>query len=275
MTTKKKAFIFLPLLFVLLGGGYLGTQGPAVDEGNLPKFMTTNFIDEASITSISKFRSAAGHDFSAGDESCRSMKHYFSPNITAENRAYMESSQGVPRPPDGTTDINVYSPVNGTVTQVASEQFPVGKQVYIVPDEASNYTIRIFHVWVNSEIEGGTFGLGGTKVTAGQKIGVIAAGQTTDVAVEVGKMPWQKAYVSAFEVMTPEVVAEWQARGLGSVSDVIISPEARAANPLECTGERGEEFVRPAGYDDQSDYLPLHGYIDEKASYKDEPQRNI
>jgi len=43
----------------------------------LPYFITASHVDLADIAFVSKFRSAAGHDFSDSFETCCSMKHYF------------------------------------------------------------------------------------------------------------------------------------------------------------------------------------------------------
>ena len=43
----------------------------------LPYFITASHVDLTDIASVSKFRAAAGHDFSDSFETCCSMKHYF------------------------------------------------------------------------------------------------------------------------------------------------------------------------------------------------------
>jgi hypothetical protein len=43
--------------------------------------------------------------------------------------------------------------------------------------------------------------------------------------------------VSYFEVITDKVFSEYQNRGIGSRSDLIISKELRDANPLTCSGD--------------------------------------
>jgi hypothetical protein len=77
----------------------------------VPQFVNTNYIDIAKVSSISKFRSSAGHDYSdvtqfgtdalkdsAGKvEGCRSMKHYFAA-------------------PDST--VKIFAPVAGTISSI-------------------------------------------------------------------------------------------------------------------------------------------------------------
>ena len=60
--------------------------GPPVDPANPPRIAVNNFVDLAPYISITKLRSAYGHDYTFGDDehdptglSCRSMKHYFEP----------------------------------------------------------------------------------------------------------------------------------------------------------------------------------------------------
>src|SRR5271157_4106095 len=51
---------------------------------DLPTLVEADYIELPKIASISKFRSAAGHDYSDAFESCRSMKHYFRPSEDAD-----------------------------------------------------------------------------------------------------------------------------------------------------------------------------------------------
>ncbi|MFQ5356513.1 MAG: hypothetical protein ACE5DY_08545, partial [Mariprofundaceae bacterium] len=47
-----------------------------------PQFVSTDFVALTNdINDISMFRSASGHDYSDSFETCRSMKHYFSPPV--------------------------------------------------------------------------------------------------------------------------------------------------------------------------------------------------
>src|SRR5258708_5244428 len=48
-----------------------------VEAGGIPRIVEADYIDLSKIVSISKFRSAQGHDYCDDFESCRSMKHYF------------------------------------------------------------------------------------------------------------------------------------------------------------------------------------------------------
>src|SRR5687767_2314823 len=82
---KKIAKIIGLLVLVVVVGGiafmwYIMRPMLSFDESRIPRdLITASFIDVDRVYMVSKFRSAAGHDFSSGvkDETCRSMKHYF------------------------------------------------------------------------------------------------------------------------------------------------------------------------------------------------------
>ncbi len=224
-----------------------------VDVSNPPKFVEHEFIDLSAVFSISKFRSAEGHDFSDGSETCRSMKHYFNQQY---NEAYSQATaknNGMPPGPDGKTDVAIYSPVNGTIVEIASERMPIGEQIYIVPDKAKDYTVRLFHIYKSSNIQKGS------RVTAGQQIGSVPKGQNTDISVET-----KQRYVSYFTVMTDSIFAAYAERGVTARDDVILTKEYRDAHPVPCDQEKAgnQQFTYPAGYDHANDIVKLSGYID-------------
>ena len=212
--------IFLAVILI-----YLHTQHPFFtlpDGKNVPKFITHDFIDLARVTTISKFRSGAGHDYSDPGEPCRSMKHYFQPGT----RIPIDPATYKPQEPF----INIYSPVDGIITEIGDEGFRVGKQIHIAPVQNPEYTIRIFH----------TYPVGikrDSKVSAGQKIGYIGDHQGTDIAVEATSNFKHKNY-SYFEAMTDEVFSNYITRGAKSRDDFIFSKEYRDAHPFSCNGEQ-------------------------------------
>lgn len=243
------------LVLIVVGGAgffFMGGSAKKIDIENPPQFIQAEFIDLSRIGSISKFRSGAGHDYAANGETCRSMKHYYTPIIDPLNDWRRKSTDGIPPKPDGKTDIPILSPVGGKVTSISEEQTPIGKQVWIQPDNAPNYKIRLFHIYLEDNI-----GIG-TKVKAGQKIGVIGGQQGTDIAVE-GLAPWNKQAVSYFEVLPDNLFQAYLDRGATSRDDFIISRAERDANPLQCEGEK---FIYPADYDYSQDEFHLVGYID-------------
>lgn len=201
-----------------------------IDENNLPQFIQADFIDLDKIYSISKFRSGSGHDFNDGSETCRSMKHYFNVQITAEGEKERSENNGIPKPPMAGKAVDIFSPVNGEIVSIKEEQSPIGKQIYIKPDKAKNFTIRLFHIYLLPGFEKGSI------VKAGQKIGEIGIYQNTDIAIEEGPK-FSNKLVSYFQVMPDEIFAKYQARGAKSREDFIITKEERDADPLQCNGE--------------------------------------
>ena len=98
-----------------------------VDAWGYPHFVDVNYIEFERISKVSKFRSAAGHDYSDDFEDCRSMKHYFWPD------EYQDWAT-----------IALYVPVNGVVSR-RFEEF-MGTQVWIRSDEYPDFQFGIFHI---------------------------------------------------------------------------------------------------------------------------------
>ncbi len=253
--------LILLVLVSLLVGKQMMRAG--VDTSNPPKFIQADFVDLSKIYSVSKFRSLAGHDFSGGGEACRSMKHYFAPQLDKAAQTYMMEHNFTPPKPDGKTDIPIYSPVDGKVVKIASENNATGNQIYIVPDNAKDYTIRLFHIWPRAGLKAGLlFGIGGSHVKAGEQIGVIGAYQETDIAIQAKDKIKGSTYVSYFDVMPDKLFDSYIARGVVARDDLIISKEKRDANAVTCQSRsQGERFNKPPGFDENADYVRLSGYI--------------
>ncbi len=226
------------VVIVALGGvGVMAWQrgvfAPA-DADNPAKFIQHDFVDLVKIGSISKFRSNEGHDFSNGGETCRSMKHYFTPAFSDKDMQSLSNQpkdQGKQLPPAPTADtaVAIYAPVDGKITDIRSEHFPVGEQIFITPDKAKGYSIRLFHIYPVEGIKSGS------HVTAGQHIGDISRLSSTDIAVQAGQINGR--FVSYFDVMPDSIFASYQALGIKDRSDLIISKEYRDAHPFTCNGE--------------------------------------
>src|SRR3989344_4715105 len=180
MWRSWKLWVGLVVVILAVGVGLftLGGGVSSIDIEKPKQFIQAEFIDLSRIGSVSKYRSGAGHDYAANGETCRSMKHYFTPITDPTNNWRRNSTNGMPPPPDGQNDIPIYSPVDGEVTNIEKEQTPIGKQIWIRPSKAPAYTIRLFHIYTYDNISVGP------KVSAGEKIGVIGAQQGTDIAVE-------------------------------------------------------------------------------------------
>jgi hypothetical protein len=190
-----------------------------VDAWGIPKFVRVNYIELDRITRISKFRSSIGHDYSDNFEHCRSMKHYFLPYDATD-----------------WSTIRLFSPVNGTVARFFEEW--AGTQVWIQSQEYPDFEFRIFHIHLKDSLKVGQ------SLSAGQLLGTHIGNQTmSDIAVYI-VMPTGRKLISYFDVMTDSLFQAYQARGLGSRSDAIITKEARDADPLTC---EGETFVSGSG----------------------------
>lgn len=183
-----------------------------VDANGIPKFVGIDYIELDNIYSISKFRSGIGHDYSDDFESCRSMKHYFRPK--------------------GSVDwsiVQIFSPINGTVSRI--DDGWAGAQVRIQSEEYPAFFFIIFHVNLTNSLNVGE------PVAAGQQLGTHIGSQTmSDIAVGVST-PGGWKLISYFNVMTDIIFENYQARGINSRNDAIISKEARDADPLTCDGE--------------------------------------
>lgn len=220
--------------------------------GNIEQFIQADFIDLDRIVAISKFRSGSGHDFSQGTgETCRSMKHYYNVQYSAEGERLRVQNNGMPPGPDGKTDIKIYSPVDGKITSIKSEQTPIGEQIYIEPENAPSYTVRLFHIYKLDGIKKGSV------VKAGEQIGRIGQYQNTDIAVQK-EQGFKPQFISYFEVMPDAIFANYLARGVKSRDELILTKEYRDANPLRCNGE---QFAQNYDSDQNSGNLVyLSGY---------------
>lgn len=230
--------------------GYFAGGGAGINTANPPQFIQHDFIDLSKIGSVSKYRSGAGHNYAANGETCRSMKHYYMPIIDPDDDWRLNSSDGLPPPPDGKTDIPIYSPVDGQIVSVKEDQTNIGIQAWIQPKNAPAFKIRLFHIFLSEGINEGS------KVRAGQQIGVIGGQQMTDIAVE-SFAPWKKQAVPYFQVMPDSLFQAYLDRGATSRDDFVISQAKRDANPLQCDGEK---FIYPNNYDHNLDEFHLTGY---------------
>ena len=197
------------------GNGSNGSGGSDtydVDANGIPQFAGVDYIELDKIDQISKFRSGIGHDYSDNFESCRSMKHYFQPNSIVD-----------------WSTVQIFSPANGTVSKIYEEW--AGTQVQIKSEEYPAFFFIIFHVNLTNPLNVGDL------VTAGQQLGTHIGSQTmSDIAVGVSTPNGWKL-VSYFDIITDSVFQDYQAHGLSSQDDAIISKEARDADPLTCDGE--------------------------------------
>lgn len=185
----------------------LATLGP-------PQVLTANYIDLSKIERISRFRSAIGHSYTDGSETCRSMKHYFQPKLTVN-----------------WTGVEIFAPVTGTVWLLASDG-GMGFRVMLRPRDLAALQIALFHVNLDPGIVVNSW------VQAGERIGTHASSRTmSDIAMSIGPKEGG-TLISYFETMTDEVFAHYQARGVASRQAAIITKEERDNDPVPCVGEQ-------------------------------------
>jgi hypothetical protein len=196
------------------GGGGGGSTTPTydVDALGIPKLVTTDYIDLASIERISHFRSSIGHDYADDFETCRSMKHYFQPRASVD-----------------WSTVAIFSPVQGTI-DLTRDDF-AGKQIVIRAQSQPAFTFVIFHVNPSISIANGT------PLTAGQPLGThIGSVTMSDIAVWV-QTPAGRKLLSWFDVMTDGLFQAYAARGITSRQSAVITRAERDADPLTCSGE--------------------------------------
>lgn len=216
---KRRIILFLKvmiLLPVILSSCNKNEVDPQYDINSLgiPKFINNDFIELSKVERISKFRSGAGHDYSDDFESCRSMKHYYSLDTSWE--------------PTNNFISNIYSPVKGEIVKLEKENNSNGYQIWIKSDEYPAFSIVLFHVIISNSIENGM------EVDAGETIGTVTA---TDIAVHVNT-PEGERFISYFDVVSDNIFAQYQSRGINDRNDLVISKEIRDTNPISCDNDQ-------------------------------------
>jgi len=200
-----------------------------IDTYGIPRFVRNDFTQLGKITKISRFRSAAGHDYSDDFESCRNMKHYYAPYDK-----YRVNNE-----------IEIYSPVDGVIHSIIKEGHGASKglinqQVRIQSSEYPAFVFVLFHIdLISLDISKGK------KLQAGELIGharmyypdINDYGGSFDIAVWVNT-PSGIRNISYFDTMADTLFSNYIARGAKSRDDFIISKEARDADPLTCDGQR-------------------------------------
>ncbi|HIF65612.1 MAG TPA: hypothetical protein EYQ34_03295 [Acidimicrobiia bacterium] len=217
--------------------------GPPVDPANPPRIAVNNFIDLAPHISITKLRSVYGHNYTFGDDehdptgqSCRSMKHYF--DAYSLNQRWSGNFGSY----DTKGTVKFYAPADGTIRDLVPSSSSAGPeyQFTIQSSEYPRLAFKFHHVDLLENLQNG-----GT-VVAGQHLGHIARfnGQA-EIATYVVLGPGTGEYISFFDVMSDEVFAEYQARGISSRSQMSITKEARDASPIPCdlSDGQGGKFI--------------------------------
>jgi len=194
----------------------------------VPRFVNRDFTDLSFVREISRFRSSAGRSFTDDCESCRSMRHHFSPFP-----AFRVNNT-----------IPIRCPVDGQVLSVTAETHGASaggqnKQVRVRSTSNSEYSFLFFHVDLAEPHV-----VPGTMVSAGDLLGtarmffddLAETANDFQLAVRV-HTAYTDRYVSWFEVLTDGVFASYAARGVPDRGTLMYSRAARDANPLTCTGQ--------------------------------------
>lgn len=185
-----------------------------------PAFIQAHYLDPAAIARISRFRSGAGHDFSDGQESCRSMKHYFWPQ---------GGEPGATHDPSWTL-LPIFSPVDGRIARVMQESW--GDQLWLEAKAAPGYLVRIFHVALAPGWREGD------TVQAGMLLGHHASDETmSDVALEWQDASGSRRLLSYFDALPDDLFQDLADRGIASRAELVIPRAERDAAPLSCDGE--------------------------------------
>lgn len=178
----------------------------------IPRLTTHDYIDLARIQQISRFRSGVGHDYWDDFERCRSMKHYFMTPQDVSART-----------------VAIYAPFAGTITRRTQEW--AGVQLEITSAANPAFAAILFHVNPSSGMSVGAV------LSGGQRIGTHIGEQTmSDITVAVSERAGRRL-VSWFHTMTDVVFARYQARGMTSRDQAVITKAQRDASPLTCSGE--------------------------------------
>ena len=183
-----------------------------IEASGVPRFIGHDYLDLSRIVQISRFRSAEGHDYSDELESCRSMKHYFRPDL---------------RPGMDASTIPVFSPVTGEVVRTIQEW--AGVQIWIQPADQPAFVVKLFHVNANVAVTDGT------RFVAGQRLGTHIGNETaSDVAIEVST-PQGRRLVSWFDAITDALFDTYRVRGVTGREQFVITRLARDADALTCS----------------------------------------
>ncbi len=208
--------------------GSCPTNDVAAD--GVPQFINSDFVSLSEIEDISLFRSAAGHDYSDEFESCRSMKHYYSPPLAIRTN----------------DTVSIFSPVTGRIAHLDTEEEnflddgKTNQKIVIWPDNQPAIMILLFHV----DLLDPTLTVG-FSLSAGQHLGygrlVRNSGPPShdfDIALHANTSTGIR-YVSYFEAMTNALFNGYAIWGGGTAlrQNFIISETARNADPLTCSGE--------------------------------------
>ena len=165
--------------------------------------LTAQHVELNKIQKISRYRSAAGHNFvDYSGESCVNLKHYFHTYADAQvtNTTQLPSSLDYFAPADGTIV---------TMTQTRTSVDPTDYEIDIQLDANPNVIVRLFHITPNSNLSVGD------HVSSGQQIAVAPSNHidSGDFAVYVLTNAGFR-HISMFEIMSSSVLQDYYDKGV-------------------------------------------------------------
>lgn len=238
----KKLLISLGIL--LVGGLAIAMAkfaSPLTQEELNQKFIIFNPLDLSQIAAFSKYRSCAGHDFrnpsaATGKKEAtpRSLKHY----IKVKSSLY--GKNGV---------VKAFAPFDGKISVIDDDLGgPGDQQIWLTPDSISprQWHFIFFHIDLEDNLkEGSAIKAGQLIGTANLRRGPDMATDNFDIAVKFTR-PFRVPAVDApFNHMAPDVLAEYERRGIGA-NDLIIPEKDRDA--VACLIDPNVNFGGPDAY---------------------------
>ncbi|KIG19447.1 hypothetical protein DB30_02728 [Enhygromyxa salina] len=194
-----------------------------------PHFVDTSYIALEDIGWISKYRSTIGFDYSDDFEHCRAMKHYHHPLDEVD-----------------WATVEIRSPIAGEVIAVEEEMF--GTRVQIRSTEHPELDFLLWHIELASPLAVGAM------LLEGEVLGTHYGSDTYSGIAVSTEVDGQRRLLSWFDVISDDLLAEFQARGgITSRADAIISQAERDHELLCCTNG---EFD---GDEDLADWVELDG----------------
>jgi len=168
-------------------------------------YLTSLHVELDKIKKISRYRSAAGHNFiDYSGESCVNLKHYF--------HTYPEGmiTSTTPLP----SSLKYYAPADGTIvniTQTRVSEDPTDYEVDIRLTANENVIIRIFHITPKSGLSVGDI------VSSGEEIATAPTAHldSGDFAVYVLTTGGYR-HLSMFEIMSPAVMQVYIDKGISA-----------------------------------------------------------
>ena len=244
----KKAFkwVGLGILLLIVVVVLLGFRGSGKFSGltNMEeKFIISNPLDLSQISSISKFRSCVGHDYSGYNtggerEKLRTMKHY----ITAINT--LENSTG---------KLAAFSPFDGKIRSIEGDAGPEnwqrGWQVWLEPDAADGWFFIFFHIDLLEGFKKGS------EIKAGELIGYgnVKDAANFDMIVKASNgLRGPSTIDSPFLHMTSDVLKEYSDVGV-TLENIILSKEYRDAD--DCPIKLGTESKNDTIFESRGDEI--------------------